>query len=137
MFNRIMVPVDLRYVSKQEKALDAAAALARNYDCPIHLVSIADPLEPDDGVPANTFGETLSALAAQLSESANVKVMAHPVRTSLKSADLDVALRRVAEDLDIDLIVMTSHVPGLREYLISSNAGYLASHTDISVFVVR
>jgi nucleotide-binding universal stress UspA family protein len=28
-------------------------------------------------------------------------------------------------------------VPGFAEHLFSSNAGYLASHADISVFVVR
>jgi nucleotide-binding universal stress UspA family protein len=32
---------------------------------------------------------------------------------------------------------MGSHVPGFAEHLFSSNAGYLASHTDISVFIVR
>ena len=39
--------------------------------------------------------------------------------------------------LGVDLVVMASHVPGFREYIFHSNAGFLASHTDLSVFVVR
>ena len=39
--------------------------------------------------------------------------------------------------LRIDLIVMASHVPGVAEYVFASNAGYLASHADLSVLVVR
>ena len=35
------------------------------------------------------------------------------------------------------LIIMASHVPGFRDYVFASNSGYLASHTDLSIFVVR
>jgi len=42
-----------------------------------------------------------------------------------------------AKEAGCDLVVMASHVPGFREHILSSNAGYVASHAPISVFVVR
>ena len=36
-----------------------------------------------------------------------------------------------------DLVVMASHVPGVLEHIFSSNAGYVARHAKVSVFVVR
>ncbi len=53
------------------------------------------------------------------------------------AADLDRALDRELHELGVDLVVMASHLPGLRDYVFHSNAGFLASHTDLSVFVVR
>jgi nucleotide-binding universal stress UspA family protein len=53
-------------------------------------------------------------------------------------------LRGLADALDdaikeqaADLVVMASHVPTFWDRILSSNAGYLASHANTSVFVVR
>jgi len=51
--------------------------------------------------------------------------------------DLDEKLLEAVKDTKSDLIVMASHVPGLQEHIFSSNAGAVASHADISVFVIR
>ena len=44
---------------------------------------------------------------------------------------------KAAKDADCDLIVMASHIPGFKDHILSSNAGYVASHAPISVYVVR
>lgn len=36
-----------------------------------------------------------------------------------------------------DLIVMASHMPGLKDHFISSNAAWIASHGAFSAFIVR
>ena len=33
--------------------------------------------------------------------------------------------------------IMASHVPGFRDYVFHSHAGKLATHTDLSVMIVR
>lgn len=53
------------------------------------------------------------------------------------AADLGNVLIKAAEDLGVELIVMTSHVPGFIEHIFASNAGYVASHAKCSVYVVR
>ena len=53
------------------------------------------------------------------------------------SIDIDDVLQKAVQELNTDLVVMASHVPGLKEYVLASRAGYLASHAEISVMVVR
>jgi nucleotide-binding universal stress UspA family protein len=48
----------------------------------------------------------------------------------------DMLIEAVA-DTGCDLVVTASHVPGLSEHIISSNAGGVGSHRPGSVFVVR
>jgi nucleotide-binding universal stress UspA family protein len=53
------------------------------------------------------------------------------------AVDLDDTLIAAAKDNGADLIVMASHVPGLPEHIFASNAGAVAAHAEVSVFVVR
>jgi nucleotide-binding universal stress UspA family protein len=42
-----------------------------------------------------------------------------------------------ARDLKADLIVMASHRPELKDYLLGPNAARVVRHSDVSVLVVR
>ena len=53
------------------------------------------------------------------------------------AVDLDDSLMQAIADTGADLVVMASHVPGLPEHIFASNAGYLANHASVSVFVIR
>ena len=44
---------------------------------------------------------------------------------------------RVAEEADSNLIVVGSHDPAARDYLIGSNAAKIVRHSHCSVYVVR
>ena len=44
---------------------------------------------------------------------------------------------RVAGEIDADLIVMASHRPELRDYLLGPNAARVVRHAAMSVLVVR
>ncbi len=44
---------------------------------------------------------------------------------------------KVADRLNVDVIIVGSHRPGLKDYLIGPNAARVARHADQSVFVVR
>lgn len=53
------------------------------------------------------------------------------------AVDLAKTLDAEIHRLGADLVVMASHVAGFKDFIFSSNSGYLASHMDISVFIVR
>lgn len=61
----------------------------------------------------------------------------HVIVSHDPAIDLDSRLLQAIEETGADLVVMGSHVPGVIEHLFSSNAGYIASHAKVSVFVVR
>ena len=44
---------------------------------------------------------------------------------------------KAVEDTGADLVIMASHKPGLAEYFWPSNGGKLASHSGVSVLLVR
>jgi nucleotide-binding universal stress UspA family protein len=137
MFQRIMIPVDLAHPAHFERALDVAADLARRCGADLVLVG-ATGTEP--GAVARTpaeFKAKIEGFASGFATRASIPARAESIVLHDVTVDLDRALIAKAGELGADLIVMGSHVPGALEHLIASNAGYVAAHAPISVFVVR
>jgi nucleotide-binding universal stress UspA family protein len=137
MYRNILVPVDLNHVDTLDKALTTAAALGKSFAASLTLFNVA-------GTGLGRPPELQAVYAAQLEEFAQrqsqkhgVKFLAESVFSDDPVAELSLRLRREIERCDYDLVVMATHVPGFSEYLFASQAGYLASHAKISVFVVR
>lgn len=132
-----MVPVDLHHTDKLEKAITTAADLSKHYKAPAELVGVTATAPGAVAHNPAEFTKKLEEFAAAEGKKLGVEFGAHAITSPDPAIDLDDSLGREAHDIGADLIVMGSHVPGFAEHLFSSNAGYLASHTDISVFVVR
>ena len=137
MYKRIMVPVDLRHTEQLEKALATAADLASHYGASAVLVSVTAPPTSDVAHDPEEFVEKLNRFAAEQSRRYGVEFAAKTVLTPDPAVELNAALRDAIRFLGADLVVMASHVPTIWDYLISSHAGHLASHADVSVLVVR
>ena len=137
MYKKIMVPVDLRHTEKLDKALATAADLSKHYGAPAQMVAVTASTPSSVAHSPEEFAAKLADYAVAQSTRLGVDFGAHAITSPDPAVDLDDKLGREAHDIGADLIVMASHVPGFAEHLFSSNAGYLASHTDISVFVVR
>ena len=137
MYSRILVPVDLKHTERLGKALRVAAELARSLGAELHVVGVTMPSPSAVAGNLGEYKEKLSAFAAQQSSDLGVSIEPHVEISHDISVDLDAVLERAADKIGADLIVMASHVPGFAEHIFASNAGYLASHASISVFVVR
>lgn len=134
----ILVPVDLTHVDKLTKALDIAADLARKHAAPVVYVGVVE------AVPTTSRTTEGDKHAARLQDFAAAQAKAHGIETRAHitlRGDFHLTVGRdivaAAEQTGCDLIVMASHVPGLRDHVLSSNAGYVASHAPTSVYVVR
>ena len=137
MYKSIMVPVDLEHADRLEKALETAADLSKHYRAPICYV----------GITAATPGRvahTPEEFAGKLEAFGKDQAARHGIDASTRTAvshdpavDLDRTLMQAIADTGADLVVMASHVPGLPEHVFASNAGYLANHAGVSVFVIR
>ncbi|GAB4394225.1 MAG: hypothetical protein Tsb0032_17410 [Kiloniellaceae bacterium] len=137
MYKKIMVPVDLRHTDKLEKAVATAADLALHYKAPVQMVAVTGSAPTSVAHNPEEFQARLSEFAAAQAGKFGIEIGAHAIVSPDPAIDLDDKLGREAHDIGADLIVMASHVPGFAEHIFSSNAGYLASHSDISVFIVR
>ena len=137
MYKKIVVPVDIGHVNTLEKALATSADLAKHYDAELHYVGVTvtgpssvahNPLE---------FADKLRTFAQEQANKRGIEIETHAVTSVDLVRDLDNVITNAINELDADLVIMASHVPGFAEYIFASNAGYLASHSKISVFVIR
>jgi nucleotide-binding universal stress UspA family protein len=137
MFSNIMIPVDLRHANRLDKALSVAADIAKLYTAKAHIVGVGQSLPTETARTPGEYTEKLAAFAADRSKALGVTFKPHAEISHDPAVDLDAVLKRAADAIGIDLIVMASHVPSFAEYLIASNAGYLALHASMSVLIVR
>lgn len=138
MYSRILVPVDLDQVDKLEKALDLAAKTAQQNDATVVYASVVD------AIPTSSKRTEGARMTEALDAFVDGQAATHGIRTDdivtlRRDLHLNVGSEIIesAKTADCDLIIMASHVPGLKEHVLSSNAGYVASHAPMSVFVVR
>lgn len=132
-----MVPVDLAHVERLGKALDTAADLAKHYGIPVCYAGVTTETPSAVAHTPQEFDEKLARFGAEQAAKHGIKAETAAYTSHDPAADLDQRLLVAARDTGSDLIVMASHVPGLPEHIFASNAGAVASHADISVFVIR
>ena len=136
MFKHIMVPVDLHMPPAVKKALNVAADFAANHGSRVTLVHVTD--EQIEGTHTlGPSGDQLAALAGRMAESSGARVEGLPVHSVDVGSEMDSILARTAKELEVDLIVIATHMPGILDYVFSSHASHLVLHSEISVFVVR
>jgi nucleotide-binding universal stress UspA family protein len=137
MFHKIIFPVDLAHTDSLEKALTVAADLSKQYGAPIVALGVT---ATTPGAVAHTpqeYAEKLAAYAKEAGARTGASITQKVVTAADPSIDIDNRIMAEARELEADLVVMASHVPGMAERLFASRSGYLAAHADISVFVVR
>ena len=137
MYKTILVPVDLAHSERLDKALTIAADLAKLYGALIHVVGVTASAPSEVASDPAGFLAALQVFATEESAKRGVEMRADAVTSHDPTRDLDAALSAAIHDVGADLVVMASHVPGFMDHLFTSNAGYLVTHSDVSVFVVR
>ena len=138
MYSRILVPVDLNHVEKLTKALDLAGRTAKESDAEVVYVDVVDAVPT---ISARTEGdrlaERLKVFVANQAKKYGIQTIDHVALRSDLHLNVGSDLIKAAKEADCDLIVMASHMPGFKDHILSSNAGYVASHAPMTVYVVR
>ncbi|ALK08771.1 universal stress protein [Blastochloris viridis] len=140
MFKKILVPVDLAELDFCKSALDATVSIARTDGAAVRLLNVmqhlpammAEYLPADfDNIQQKNATEALAKLGAGLD--------LHPANISaaVRIGPVHHEVLEEAKEFGADLIVMSSHDPGLRTYFIGSNAAQVVRHAHCSVMVVR
>ena len=137
MFNRIMVPVDLAHLDALEKPLAVASDMATHYKAALCYVGVTTSQPSSVAHNPEEYENKLMAFAQKHAPdngqppSAAVYISHDPV------ADLDDILLRAIEDVQADLIVMGTHLPHHIDAIMPANGSKVASHTSVSIFLVR
>ena len=137
MYKNILLPIDLEHHDAISKAVAVGADLAKHYGADITLVGVTTSQPSTVAHTPDEFRDKLDSYASARSKDFGIAFGAKMMVSHDPTIDIDDVLQTAATELNTDLVVMASHVPGLLEHVFASRAGYLASHADISVMVVR
>ena len=137
MYKTIMIPVDLEHSDQLKKALSTGADLAKHYDAEVFTVSVTSSAPGAVAHNPSEYAQKLEAFAAEQTAVYGVPFKAKTMVSHDPAVDLDDTLKKAGSEIGADLVVMASHVPGFIDYIFASRAGYLASHSELSVFIVR
>lgn len=135
MYSHILVPVAFDV----EHDIDTPLAIARALSAPNARVTLLHVIEHVPGyalsyIPPDLLKETriaiqteIDALAARLPNAQGLVIEGHSGRTILDWA----------KEHAPDVIVMSSHRPGMQDLLLGSTASQVVRHAQCSVHVVR
>ncbi len=139
MFDKIMIPVDLQHIEKLERSLDIVATLARQWDATVYYVTVAGRVPNRAAKSPEEHAKHLEQFAAEQGEKHGISTASLIKDSTDVTIELEKKLLEAADEIDADLIVTASNVPGISDklHLIPSHSGELASKAKCSVFVLR
>lgn len=141
MYKSILLPIDLGHASSWEHALPVAVSLAKANGAKLHVFTTI----PDFGMPivgsyfpADYEKKALAEAEKRLEEFVAENIPAE-IETTIRARHGSIykEILRAAEVHHCDLIVLASHRPTNKDYLLGPNAARVARHAPQSVFIVR
>jgi universal stress protein G len=140
MFKNILVPVDLSDTELAKASIEAAVALARASNGRVRLLNVLPitPLALTQYVPADfeeqqrrSSGEAMNIVAGESG------LDARHISVVVRQGGIYHEILEEAKAIGADLIVMSSHRPGVRTVVLGSNASHVVRYARCSVLVVR
>lgn len=137
----VLLSIDLSEKKGHENLIEAALGLVRQHGGTLHVVAVM----PDFGL-SQVSGyfkkgfekEALSEFSTALADWVKTNIPADvEVRPHVLHGTIYDEILRAAKKLQADVIVIGSHRPKLKDYLLGPNAARVVRHARQSVFVVR
>lgn len=138
----ILLAIDIQHEASWKTALPEALAQARYKQARLQICAVV----PDFGMslvgqyfPQGFERDALEKAAAELEAFCEANIPAGvDWQAHLGHGDIDKEILRLADELHVSLIVMSSHQPSeLRSLLVGSHAAHVVNHAPVSVLVVR
>jgi nucleotide-binding universal stress UspA family protein len=141
MYKHILLTVDLGEESSWSKALPEAVSMCQSSGASLHALTVV----PDFGmsIVSQYFPEGYEKdMAAKVLESLKAFVKEHvpdgiDVQHIVGEGTIYEVILKIAKEIKADLIVMSSHRPELKDYLLGPNAARVVRHANCSVLVIR
>ncbi|HUS97624.1 MAG TPA: universal stress protein [Hyphomicrobiaceae bacterium] len=136
MFKNVLVPIDLSGAQKSKPTLDLLRTLCAP-DARVTLLHVVEDIPryvavelPQEVLKARNkyVQQELTAAANAAGVKASVEVRSGPAANGILAA---------AEEHGADLIIVSSHKPGLQDYLLGSTAARVVRHAACPVLVMR
>jgi nucleotide-binding universal stress UspA family protein len=141
MYKNILVAIDLNDETSCRKPLLSAVELVRTFGARLHILTVVREVEAILGASAVPLGyevitSDLENRIAVLIRRVNASDL-QPNILVTHGASIYAEILAVAEEAEADLIVVGSHRPAMKDYLLGTNAARIVRHARCSVLVAR
>lgn len=139
MFRNIIVAIDTLEPSSWTKSLPVAVDLAKAHDARLTLATIVSNTEAMVQAEWTTiaFRALVDAAHTQLASLIDHFPDFADAKIQVGSGNIWRGIVQIADEAEADLIVLASHRPGMKDYLIGANAVHVVRHAPCSVLVIR
>ena len=141
MYKNILVATDLNHETSCRRPLLSAVELARKFGAQLHVLTVVREIEAV--LQAKSAPLAYDLIAKDL-ENQLVSLIRrvdssdlHPKILVAHGASIYAEILAVAEEANADLIVIGSHRPAMKDYLLGTNASRVMRHARCSVLVAR
>ena len=129
----ILCPVNLRHLKVDYNAYEEAVEMARRRGAKLIVATIAPEIERNLNIYNSDqyWGEELKKFIA-----------AHPaegveIETVVRKGAVHRQIVKLADERKVDVIIMESANPKVKDYLLGTTASHVVTHAECSVYVVR
>jgi universal stress protein F len=129
----ILCPVNLRHLKLDCSAYEEAIAMAKRRDAKLLVATVAPDMERNLNIhdSESFWGEQLKKF-----------VVDHPangieLETVVRKGAVHRQIVKLAEERNVDVIVMGSANPRVQDYLLGTTASHVVTHAQCSIYVVR
>jgi nucleotide-binding universal stress UspA family protein len=141
MCQNILVAIDLNDETSCRKPLLSAVELARTFGARLHVLTVVREVEAI--LQAKSAPLAYELIATDLEN--ELGALIRRVNASDLSPNILVThgvsiyaeILRVAEEVEADLVVVGSHRPAMKDYLLGTNSARVVRHARCSVLVAR
>ena len=141
MYKNILVALDLDDETCWRKPLVTAVELARKFEAQLHVLTVVREIEAILQAKSAPLGYDLIATDLENQLAALIRRVGasdlHPRIVVAHGPSIYAEILAVAEEAGADLIVVGSHRPAMRDYLLGTNASRVMRHARCSVMVAR
>jgi nucleotide-binding universal stress UspA family protein len=141
MYRNILVAIDLNDETSCHKPLISAVELARTFGARLHVLTVVHEVEAILQAKTATLGyEVIVAHLENRLAALIRRVDASDLDPSIlvaHGASIYAEILGVAEEAGADLVVVGSHRPAMKDYLLGTNASRVVRHARCSVLVAR
>ena len=141
MYKNILAAIDLNEDTSSRQPLLSAVELTRIFAARLHVLNVVRDIDAILQSKASPRGYDTIVLYLQNQLVALIRqVNASDLNPNIlvcHGASIYAEILRVADEAGIDLIVVGSHRPAMKDYLLGTNASRVVRHARCSVLVAR
>ena len=136
MYKTILAPIDMAHIDKGKAVIDIAAAQV-DKDSHIILLNVVEEIPGWAAVELPSGILEKSLLASRERLETIVSSSGRDMEVVVRMGHSHKTILDVAEEKEVDLIIIGSHQPGMQDYILGSTAAKVVRHAKCSVLVVR